>query len=120
MPNGFTLGPLSSLPPVHPPPVQETKPSSVGVTPVGPALAAVVPQIPSVALNPEKGVVVIDFRNDAGKLVNSIPSAEQLATYGAGPPPLPVFATPAASRPDAQKPPSTPPAPPSRKEAGRR
>lgn len=117
MPNGFTIGPLSSLPPVHPPPVQETKPSSVGVTPVGPALTAVVPQIPSVALNPEKGVVVIDFRNDAGKLVNSIPSAQQLATYGAGLPPLPVSAAPAPSQADAQKTARAPPAPHSAKAA---
>lgn len=120
MPNGFTIGPISSSPPVHPPPAQETRPSSLGLTPVGPALAAVVPQIPSVALNPEKGVVVIDFRNDAGKLVNSIPSAEQLATYGAGPPPLPVSATPAATRPDTEKPAARPPAPSSGKAEGRR
>ncbi|MGH7104403.1 MAG: hypothetical protein ACREFJ_18635 [Acetobacteraceae bacterium] len=115
MPNSFTIGPLSS-PTVHSPPVAETRPPPVRLTPVGPALAAVVPQIPSVALNSEKGVVVIDFRNDAGTLVNSIPSAQQLATYGAGPARLPVTQALAPSRPDPPKTGSTPPAPRSGKE----
>ncbi|MGH7086311.1 MAG: hypothetical protein ACREFN_15125 [Acetobacteraceae bacterium] len=116
MPNGFTIGPLSPMPPPRTPPVAEPKPPPVRLTPIGPALAAVVPQIPSVALNSEKGVVVIDFRNDAGKLVNSIPSAQQLATYGAGPARLPVTEAPAPSRPDPPKACSAPPAPRSGKE----
>lgn len=116
MPNDFTIGSLPSLPPAHTPPVAETRPPPVRLTPVGPALAAVVPQIPSVALNSEKGVVVIDFRNDAGKLVNSIPSAEQLATYGADPARLPVTQAPAPSPPDPPKSGAAPPAPRSGKE----
>ncbi len=96
MPGDLTIQPSSPLPSAQPAP-QNTKPPTVAAPPVGPALAAVVPQIPSIALDPEKGVVVIDFRNDAGTIVNSIPSARQLAAYTANQPPMPVTPAPAGA-----------------------
>lgn len=87
MPSDLTIGPTLP-PPVQPTPAETTS-RTVPTPPVGAALAAVVPQIPSIALDAEKGVVVIDFRNDAGAIVNSIPTAQQLAAYAAHPPPLP-------------------------------
>lgn len=111
MPSDLTIRPLSSLPPAQPSPLQNTKLPPAEVPPVGAALAAMVPQIPSIALNAEKGLVVIDFRNDAGTIVNSIPSAQQLAAYAASQPPLPVAPTPAASGATISGPRSSPSAP---------
>ncbi len=96
MPGDLTIQPSSPLPPVQPTP-QDTKLPAMAAPPVGPALAAVVPQIPSIALDPEKGIVVIDFRNDAGTIVNSIPSARQLAAYTANQSPMPVTPAPASA-----------------------
>ncbi|MDA8048623.1 MAG: hypothetical protein M0002_01185 [Rhodospirillales bacterium] len=81
MPSELAIPPMSSVPPAEPSMTPDRK-----VAPEGAALAAMVPQIPSVVLNPEKGVVVIDFRNDAGAVINSIPTAQQLAAYGRSPP----------------------------------
>lgn len=38
---------------------------------------------PSLVLDPGLGLVVIEFRNNAGTVVNSIPSARQLEAYRA-------------------------------------
>jgi hypothetical protein len=76
MPSDLRIGAGPFVPPPEP------KATVHGTTPpVGTALAAVVPQNPSLTINPESGVVVIDFRNDAGKVINSIPTAQQLAAY---------------------------------------
>jgi len=109
MPGDLTIRPLSPLPPAQPAP---SKAPVVPTPPVGAALAAVVPQVPSIALNAEKGVVVIDFRNEAGTIVNSIPTARQLAAYAASQPPTPVTPAPASGEATTSLPGASEPAPP--------
>jgi hypothetical protein len=79
MPSDLRIGSGPFVPPTKPKPAENGK-----IVPVGTALTAMVPQNPSLAINPESGVVVIEFRNDAGKVVNSIPTAQQLAAYRRG------------------------------------
>lgn len=110
MPSDLTVQPTSLPRPVQPAP-QDAKVRAAATPPVGAALAAVVPQIPSIALDAEKGVVVIDFRNDAGTVVNSIPTAQQLAAYAVSQPPVPTEPAAASGEATTSRP-STPAHPP--------
>jgi hypothetical protein len=70
-------GPVSSI---------DTPPStgqrSGSASPSQPQTVAATPLAnPSLVLDPSLGLVVIEFRNNAGDVVNSIPSARQLAAY---------------------------------------
>jgi hypothetical protein len=76
MPNDLTIRPAPGVPPVQPPNSPVAKDA-----PAGPALTAVVPVTPILTLNPESGIVVVDFRNETGQVVSSIPTAQQLAAY---------------------------------------
>ncbi len=89
MPSDFTIRLSGSAPPVAPADVPEhaadnTRPDNTKNTPVGSALAAVVPVNATLALDPQAGVVVIEFRNEAGDVVSSIPTAQQLTAYRDG------------------------------------
>lgn len=72
--------------------------------PVGAALTPVIPVTPTLTVNPETGIVVIDFRNEAGEIVSSIPTAQQLSAYreGTSSPPTPIAS--GAIAPDAPSP----------------
>ncbi|MGH7119247.1 MAG: hypothetical protein ACREFP_09725 [Acetobacteraceae bacterium] len=118
MPNDLTIRP--TLPPAVQPAPLDTKLPAVPPPPVGAALAAVVPQIPSIALDAEKGVVVIDFRNDAGAIINSIPTAQQLAAYAAHPLPVPAQPAPGSGETTTSASDSSAPAPRSARPAPHR
>jgi len=72
--------------------------------PVGAALTPAMPVMPTLTVNSETGIVVIDFRNEAGEIVSSIPTAQQLSAYrdGTSSPPAPMASD--AVAPDAPGP----------------
>jgi hypothetical protein len=77
MPNELTI-------PAVPPSVGVTDPPQAGKTPA-PVAAAPTPAQPfanpSLRLDPSLGLVVIEFRNDAGAVTRSIPSQRQIDAY---------------------------------------
>jgi hypothetical protein len=95
MPSDLTIHPAASAAAAAQPEPPNTKD-----LPVGAALTAAVPVIPTLTVNPETGIVVIDFRNEAGEIVSSIPTAEQLSAYreATSSPPSPI--APDAVAPD--------------------
>lgn len=69
------------LPPPAETPIHTNAPNT---RPVGTALGAVAPQNATFELAPGLGILVIQFRNEVGQLVDSIPTAAQLAAYRHG------------------------------------
>ena len=61
-----------------------TSANTPNTQPVGSALGAMAPQSATFELAPGLGILVIQFRNEAGQLVDSIPTAAQLAAYRHG------------------------------------
>jgi hypothetical protein len=117
MPGDFTIRLSAGAPPIEPAAPASTPdnaPDNTRNTPVGSALASVVPVNATLALDPEVGVVVIEFRNEVGTVVSSIPSAQQLTAYRDGvssraaPTSPGALASDAADAPGADLPPSQP------------
>lgn len=80
MPNDLTIRLSLITPPVEPAP-QANATETDKETPVGSALASVVPVNATLALDPAAGVLVIELRNEVGDIVSSIPTAQQLTAY---------------------------------------
>ena len=99
MPSDLTIHPAASAAAAAQPEPPNTKD-----LPVGAALTPAMPVIPTLTLNPETGIVVIDLRNEAGEIVSSIPTAQQLSAYrdGTSSPPAPIASDTVA--PDAPSP----------------
>jgi hypothetical protein len=76
MPSDLTIHPTASAAAAAQPEPPNTKD-----LPVGAALTPAMAVMPTLTVNPETGIVVIDFRNEAGEIVSSIPTAEQLSAY---------------------------------------
>jgi hypothetical protein len=78
MPHDFTVQSVAALDVRGISPIEQ---SVKTVVPVASVLAAQPVANPTVRLDPTLGLVVIEFHDDSGKLVISIPSQTQLAAY---------------------------------------
>jgi hypothetical protein len=103
MPSDLTIHPAATTAAAAQP--EPPEPPNTKDLPVGAALTAAIPVMPTLTVNPETGIVVIDFRNEAGEIVSSIPTAQQLSAYreATSSPPSPIASDavpPDAPRPD--------------------
>ncbi len=100
MPNELTIPAVQPTSPTGPRGHPPTPPVPTAPGPVQPYTN------PSLRLDPGLGLVVIEFRNDAGAVTRSIPSKQQIEAYRTHEqtPPGPDGKTPAGKTPDATAP----------------
>ncbi len=75
---------IPAIGPTLPPAATPARPTPAA--PAAPAAAAAVPELsPRMRLDPALGLVVLEFRDDKGGIVQTLPSARQLAAYRSDP-----------------------------------
>lgn len=74
----------TALPPAVPRSGEAVSRPGTALPPPGEAAAMPLTPSPSLAIDPALNLVVLEFRDDSGAVVNTIPSARQLAAYRTG------------------------------------
>ncbi len=80
---------MHPIPSLGAPPPLATGPAPAGAAPATPTLtppAAVPEPSPRMRLDPALGLVVLEFRDHQGQVVQTLPSERQLAAYRSHPP----------------------------------